>query len=90
MLIFLLIQFVSKAKTILLSDYLDKYHDTSLAIYKALEACRKEKATRLVFPKSTYHCYPERALQKYVSISNNENGIKRIALPVIEQENLDC
>ena len=61
----------SKGQTIFLSDYLEKYQDASLAIYKALEACKEEKATKLVFPKSTYHCYPEKAFQQYVAISNN-------------------
>ncbi len=76
-------------KTIQFEYYLSTYDDASLAFYKALQACREQKASKLVIPKSTYHCYPDKAFQKYLAISNNENGIKRIALPVIDQHNLE-
>ncbi|MEM9672428.1 MAG: right-handed parallel beta-helix repeat-containing protein [Bacteroidota bacterium] len=76
-------------KVIYLADYLDKYQDASLAFYHALEACTKEKANKLLIPPSTYHCHSEKAFQQYTSITNNENGLKSIALPIIEQANLE-
>ena len=91
-LVFLLLFFLHNAwgqKTIYFSEYLSRYKDTSLAFYKDLEACKAEKAHKLVIPRSTYHCHPERAYQQYREISNNGNGIKRIALPIIDQQNLE-
>ncbi len=76
-------------KAIYFSDYISRYEDASLAFYKALEACKSENATRLIIPKATYHCHPEKAFQKYYAITNNENGVKSIALPILNQENLE-
>ncbi len=76
-------------KTIDFSIYLTKYKDASLAFFKALEACRVEKADKLIIPKGTYNCHAQRAFQKYYAISNNENGCKGIALPIIDQHNLE-
>jgi len=56
--------------------------DATPAIRKALEACVAEKAARLVIPEGTYLFYPDRAVEKYVHISNNDDGLKRIAFPL--------
>lgn len=91
-LVFILLFLLQNAwgqETVHFSDYLSRYKDASLAFYKALEACRTKKANKLLIPKATYHCHPAKAYQQYREISNNENGIKRIALPIIDQENLE-
>jgi len=37
---------------------------------------------KLEFEKGTYHFYPEGAMEKYMAISNNDNGIKKLAFPL--------
>lgn len=37
----------------------------------------------MVIPKGIHYFYSERAFQKYCAISNNDNGMKHIALPLI-------
>lgn len=57
-------------------------HDDTFAIRKAIDACRKQQATRLVFPRGTYDFYPDFAVDKHYFISNNDAGLKRIAFLV--------
>ncbi len=53
--------------------------DATRDVSEALEYCRSQKATKLVFPKGEYHFYPDFAAEKYVFVSNNDEGLKRIA-----------
>lgn len=39
---------------------------------------------RMEFEKGSYHFYPEKAVLKYIEISNNDNGDKRIAFPLFD------
>ena len=57
--------------------------DATPALLDAIEAAHEKRADHLVIPKGIYHFYPERAFQKYCAISNNDNGMKHIALPLI-------
>ncbi|MEM1134759.1 MAG: right-handed parallel beta-helix repeat-containing protein [Bacteroidota bacterium] len=76
-------------KAISLDSFLKKYEsDVSLALFHALETCKSDNIDTLIIPKRTYDFYPEKAYQQYVNISNNENGLKYIALPIINQKNL--
>ncbi len=52
-----------------------------------LEAKQHEECT-LRLPKGTYHIYPDRAFEKHYFISNNDEGLKRIAFPLIGCRNL--
>jgi len=56
--------------------------DATPAIRLALEACLEVGASKLVIPEGTYLLYPDRAVEKYVHISNNDDGLKRIAFPL--------
>lgn len=56
--------------------------DTTGAVRAALEHCRRENLHRLVFPKGTYHFFPDDAVEKYLFISNNDEGLKRIAFSI--------
>ena len=56
--------------------------DATPVIRLALEECIARKAGKLVIPKGTYLLYPDRAVEKYVHISNNDDGLKRIAFPL--------
>jgi hypothetical protein len=53
--------------------------DAVLAIKKALEKCRLPGKRRLVLPPGTHHLYPDFAHEKYLFISNNDEGLKRVA-----------
>jgi hypothetical protein len=63
--------------------------DTTLAVRKALEKCRLFPEARLVFPKGRYDFWPDMAQEKYYFISNNDEGLKRIAFPVLGFESLE-
>jgi parallel beta-helix repeat protein len=60
-------------------DYLSKNDstDATAAVRAALDACRTQKAAKLVFPKGQYHFRPAKAVEKYLFISNNDEGLKR-------------
>lgn len=74
--------------TIYLSDYISEYKDFSLSTYHALKACKKHKSAFLFIPKGTHHYYPQKAFETYVKMTNNTNGMKRIAFPIIDQSDL--
>ena len=43
----------------------------------------------LVFPKGTYHFYPERAIGKYHAVTNHDNSYKYFAFPLIGCTNIE-
>lgn len=53
--------------------------DDVRAIQRALEACRADGPKKLVFEKGQYDFYPTFAMERYCFISNNDEGLKRIA-----------
>ena len=53
--------------------------DATYAVRKALEYCKNNKERKLIFPKGRYEFYPDKATEKYIFISNNDEGLKRIA-----------
>ncbi|MBN9662153.1 MAG: right-handed parallel beta-helix repeat-containing protein [Acidobacteria bacterium] len=52
--------------------------DATPAVRAALEACRKTKAAKLVFSEGQYDFWPTHASEKYLFVSNNDEGLKRI------------
>ena len=73
------------AKTINVTDFgvkPDSGQDATLGVFQALEACRAVKNPVLVFPKGTYHFYPDKACERYYSIANNWHRLQRVALPL--------
>jgi len=63
--------------------------DAVPALCRALEACRKKGVTKLIIPKGKYDCYPSKAMEKYLSVSNNDNGMKRILFPLEGKKNFE-
>ena len=63
--------------------------DATFAVYDALRQCKQTNAEKLIIPKDIYNFYPDMAYEKYCMISNNDNGAKRIAFPLINFENLE-
>lgn len=78
------------AKEINVADYgvLPDGRDDTFALRKALQACKETGAERLVFPKGRYDFKPGFAEELYFFISNNDEGMKRVAFPLVGTENL--
>ena len=58
--------------------------DVTPIVVEALEKCKKEGISTLLFPKGTYHFYPTFAPEFFCEIVNNDNGLKRTAFPLID------
>ena len=56
--------------------------DSSPGVRAALELCRTKGIHRLAFAPGRYDFWPDRALEKYLFVSNNDEGLKRIAFPL--------
>jgi hypothetical protein len=56
--------------------------DTTPSVRAALKEIRKGTATKLVFPPGRYDFHPESASEEYLFVSNNDEGLKRIAFPL--------
>jgi hypothetical protein len=73
----------TEAQTLSAADFgLKENEDATPAIRRAIEACQLQNARKLVIPAGTYSFYPDKAIEKYVHISNNDDGLKRIAFPI--------
>ena len=53
--------------------------DTTPSVRAALEKMRQGNVDKLVFPPGRYDFWPDHAEEKYLFISNNDEGLKRIA-----------
>lgn len=75
---------VSAQKVLNLKDFdIQNTKDATSIVVKALEKCKEEGITKLVFPKGTYHFYPTFAPELFCEITNNDNGFKRTSFPLI-------
>lgn len=87
----ILLSFTSQSeKVITAADYgLSEQADAVPAIRSALEACKANGATKLIIPKGRYEFYPDRAAEQYCVISNNDNGLKKIAFQLRDFKNFE-
>ena len=75
---------INAQKVLNLNDYnIQSAKDATLIVVNALEKCKEEGITKLIFPKGTYHFYPTFAPELYCEITNNDNGFKRTSFPLI-------
>ena len=73
-------------KTVYLKDFLAPGAagtDAVPAVRAALEHCAEVGASRLVLPGGPLRMRPDRAVEKYQFISNNDEGLKRIAFDLV-------
>jgi hypothetical protein len=63
--------------------------DTTPSVRAALEMVRSGKATKLTFAPGRYDFHPERASEQYLFVSNNDEGLKRIAFPLTGLEGVE-
>ena len=70
-------------KVLHLKDFdISTVKDATPLVVKALEQCKEEGISKLVFPKGTYHFYPTFAPESFCEIVNNDNGLKRTSFPL--------
>ena len=62
--------------------------DMTPIVFSALQACKEVENPVLVFQKGTYHFWPDRAYEKFYFMSNNDQGLKRIAFPLLNMQHL--
>ena len=65
------------------------FSDTTPALRAALDRCKKSHAAKLVFPSGRFDFWPGRALETYCYITNNDEGAKRVAFPLVGFDNLE-
>ena len=63
--------------------------DSTPGVRAALQQCLREKAHKLVFAPGRYDFWPDRAEERYVFASNNDEGLKRIAFPLAGFNNFE-
>jgi len=63
--------------------------DTTPYVRAALEQIRQGKADKLIFPPGRYDFWPDQAEEKYLFISNNDEGLKRIAFMLTGVKDLE-
>lgn len=63
--------------------------DATPVVVEAIKKCKKDGIRKLEFPKGTYHFYPTFAPDRYCAITNNDNGLKRTAFPIIDFDGLE-
>jgi hypothetical protein len=66
----------------------DDNKDDTRAVKLALHACNEQNAATLVFAKGRYDFYPTFASERYCFVSNNDEGLKRIAFPILNVQTL--
>ena len=72
-------------KIVYLKNYnIEKVSDATPVVVKALEDCKIKGVKKVVFPKGIYHFYPTFAPDRYCAMTNNDNGLKRTAFPLID------
>ncbi len=63
--------------------------DTTPRVRAALAAIGHGSAKKLVFPPGRYDFHPERASEEYLFVSNNDEGLKRIAFPIKDLDDIE-
>lgn len=77
-------------KSLNLSEFeIENSSDATPIVVEAIKKCKKDGIRKLEFPKGTYHFYPTFAPDRYCAITNNDNGLKRTAFPIIDFDGLE-
>lgn len=66
----------------------DDGEDDTRSIQRALEECRKHELSRISFESGQYDFHPLLAGERYLFVSNNDEGLKRIAFDLREMDNI--
>ena len=77
------------ARTVNVSDHgIVPGKDVTIAVNRLLESLQNEPDVTLVFPKGRYDFHPENAVEVYRTVSNHDNGLKRMAFPMFGNKNI--
>ncbi|HEY0943886.1 MAG TPA: hypothetical protein VGD81_01420 [Opitutaceae bacterium] len=57
--------------------------DAVPVIRAALEQAAREGATEVRFEPGTYHLFRDKALEKFLHVSNHDDGLRRLAFPLV-------
>jgi hypothetical protein len=77
-------------QSINLSEFdIENSSDATPIVVEAIKKCKKDGFSKMEFPKGTYHFYPTFAPDLYCAITNNDNGLKRTAFPIIDFDGLE-
>lgn len=81
----------NKTKTIFLQDYItsEMQDDIMPAIRKAIKDCNALNANKLVLPSGRFQVKGDYAFERYCFVTNNDEGMKRIAFDLSGFENLE-
>jgi len=67
----------------------DSGKDATPGIRRALAHCRANKSAKLVFSPGRYDLWPDRAEEKFLFVSNNDEGLKRVGFPLVDMKGLE-
>ncbi|RZJ75508.1 MAG: right-handed parallel beta-helix repeat-containing protein, partial [Flavobacterium sp.] len=89
--VFVLTSWNVQAQNVLLASNYIKSTDIDAVpgVLNMLKEARAKKIKKLVFEKKTYHFYNDRAFSKWCDISNHDSGMKNIAFPILNFDDLE-
>jgi hypothetical protein len=67
----------------------DSGQDATPGLRAAIEECQLSGSSKLVLAPGRYDFYPDRAFEKYLFISNNDEGLKRVGFPIMDVKDLE-
>lgn len=78
----------TNAQKINVADYgIEPGKDVTLEVNQLIEFLKGKKDVTLFFPKGQYEFYPENAIEMYRAVTNHDNSLKRLAIPIFNFEN---
>ena len=63
--------------------------DATPMVFSAINYCRKNKVSKLIFPTGSYNFRKELAEEKYFFFCNNDEGLKRIVFDLSDMHNFE-
>lgn len=77
------------AETINVADHdISPGKDVTLQVNQLVHSLKDKEDVTLYFPKGQYDFYPENAFEEWRAVSNHDNSLRRMALPLFDMENV--
>lgn len=70
------------------SNFWSGEKDATPAMLNLLNSVRKNNIEVIEFDSGEYHFYPEKAYEQYCYVPNHDNSLKRVAIPIVQQNTL--
>jgi hypothetical protein len=84
--------FAQNKKSINIADFgaeKNSLKDATGAVLNALEFCKANHVSKIMFPKGRYDFWPDHASEKYIFTSNNDASLKRVSFLLDNFKNLE-